>query len=543
MPAADVLARLEARAEGLSTDEARARLARFGPNQLPAPPRRSAVRRFLAQCNNVLIWVLLAAAVITAFLGEWTDTSVILGVVLVNATIGFIQEGRAEHALEAIGRLLSPQAVALRDGTQATLPAAELAPGDIVLLQPGDLVPADLRLMHCRNLQIDEAILSGESAPVAKRVEAVPASALLGDRVSMAWSGTLVTRGTGSGVVVATGSETEIGRISLLLARVEELATPLTRQLARFGKLLSGVIGVIAGLTMALGVMVHGYGLHQMFLAAVGLAVAAIPEGLPAIITITLAIGVQRMARRNAIIRQLPAVETLGSVSVICSDKTGTLTRNEMMASRVVLPGMSYEVTGDGLAVVLGLALPITPVQILWVNMITAVTLSIALAFEPAEHDLMRRPPRCPDEPLLGGFVAWRIAFVSAIVVAGTFSLFVHARAQGYGLEAARTLAVNALVMFEACYLLNVRHIHAPTLNLEGLLGNRIALAGIAAVFGFELLLTHLPLMNRLFATAPLALADWLLVLLVAFTVVPLVELEKYLWRRHEAGPRQLKAS
>jgi magnesium-transporting ATPase (P-type) len=187
------------------------------------------------------------------------------------------------------------------------------------------------------------------------------------------------------------------------------------------------------------------------------------------------------------------------------------------------------------LAVVLGMALPITPVQILWVNMITAVTLSIALAFEPAEHDIMRRPPRRPDEPLLGAFVAWRIAFVSAIVVAGTFGLFAQARAGGYDVATARTLAVNALVMFEAFYLINVRHIYAPTLNVEGLFGNRIALAGIGTVFGFELLLTHLPLMNRLFGTAPLSVTDWLLVLLVAFTVVPLVELEKFMLRRRGA--------
>jgi magnesium-transporting ATPase (P-type) len=894
LPPEEVLQAQEADTEGLSVAAAAARLAEHGPNRLPEAPRRSALRRFLAQFNNVLIYVLLVASMITALLGEWADTGVILGVVVVNALIGFIQEGKAERALEAISGMLSPRAIVLRGGRKVDLPAEQLVPGDIVVLQAGDLVPADLRLLKARNLQIEEAILTGESVPAEKSVVPVAEDAALGDRACMAWSGTLVSAGVGNGVVIATGANTEIGRISALLSGVQTLATPLTRQLERFGKVLSLVIGGVAVLTLLTGILVHGYELEDMFLAAVGLAVAAIPEGLPAIITITLAIGVQRMAARNAIIRKLPAVETLGSVSVICSDKTGTLTRNEMTASRVVLAERDYTVTGVGydphgalrvgdeepdcsadpvlmvlckaavlcndaefgdeaegdalqgdptegalvvlgmkagleparlrasqprddtipfeserrfmatlhhdhegrrfifvkgapervlsmcdkaatrdgpaefdredwlrraeqlgdeglrvlalatrtptagrsgeltvaevedsltllglvglidppreeairavaqcrdaginvkmitgdhlttaravgaamgigdgkrailgeqlqdlsdaemqslvartdvfarsspehklrivealqargsvvamtgdgvndapalkradvgvamgrggtevarqaaemvlsddnfasiesaveegrtvydnirksilfilptnaaeammilLAVMLGRSLPITPLQILWVNMITAVTLALALAFEPPERDIMERRPRHPDEPLLGRFVVWRISFVSMIVVAGTFGLFVHARTAGYELEAARTLAVNTLVMFEAFYLLNVRHILAPTLNLNGLLGNRIAVGAVLAVFCFQLLLTYVPVMNALFGTAPLELRDWLLVIGVSVTVVPLVELEKLILRRRGAATARLKAS
>ncbi len=886
LPVADVLARLEADPRGLSAAEAQRRRGRYGANRLPEPPRRSALMRLLSQCNNVLIWVLLAAAVITALLGEWTDTAVIIGVVAVNAAIGFVQEGKAERALEAISGLLSPRAMALRDGHREEIPAEDLVPGDLVVLQAGDLVPADLRITSRRNLQVDEAILTGESVAVEKSMLPVAEAASLGDRLCMTWSGTLVTAGTGVGVVVATGGDTQIGRISAMLSRVQTLSTPLTRQLDRFARKLSLVIAVIALATLLFGVLVHDYPLTEMFLAAVGLAVAAIPEGLPAIITITLAIGVQRMAARNAIIRQLPAVETLGSVSVICSDKTGTLTRNEMTASRVALQDAEYQVTGVGydphgalkldgveadprangvlmelcrgaalcndaefhledaaprlngdptegallvlamkagldpdrlrlevprddaipfesesrymatlhhdhhghrfvvakgaperilamcdsvaarngdepccrqawldraealaadglrvlalatgvphagcggelttaevesgltllglvglidppreeaiqaveqcrsaginvkmitgdhlstaravaaamgigdgrkavlgaeleplddaalmevaletdvfaraspehklrlvealqaggrvvamtgdgvndapalkradvgvamgkggtevsrqaaemvlsddnfasiesaveegrtvydnirkailfilptnaaeammivLAIVVGRALPITPLQILWVNMITAVTLALALAFEPPERDIMGRPPRHPDEPLLGRFVTWRIAFVSAVVVSGTFGLFVMARDAGYELDHARTMAVNALVMFEAFYLLNVRHMVAPTLNRNGLFGNRIAVAAVIAVSLFQVGFTYLPAMNTLFSTVALSGRDWLVVLLVAVTVVPLVELEKWVLRRRGA--------
>jgi len=345
-----VLAELGARPGGLTTGEARERLARYGPNRLRPPARRGPLARFLAQFHNILIYVLLGAAVMTALLGHGVDTAVILGVVVINAVIGFIQEGKAESALEAIRDMLPLQATVLRDGHRLELPAAELVPGDVVFLQSGDKVPADLRLLAVKSLQIQEAALTGESLPVEKHQRPAPENAALGDRHSMAFSGTLVTYGQGRGLVVATGDATEIGRISGLLATVAPLTTPLLRQLAGFGRTLTILILALAGLTFLFGTLVRDYAASEMFLAAVGLAVAAIPEGLPAIMTIALAIGVQRMAALHAIVRRLPAVETLGSVTVICSDKTGTLTRNEMTVQSVATSRDLYEVTGAGYA-------------------------------------------------------------------------------------------------------------------------------------------------------------------------------------------------
>lgn len=878
---AQVLRHLQADQSGLPMEEVARRLAQYGPNLLPEPKTRGPWLRFLLQFHNVLIYVLLAASLVTALLGHWVDTGVIIGVVVINALIGFVQEGKAENALRAIRQMLSPQAVVLRDGKRVTLPAEELVPGDVVLLQSGDKVPADLRLLRIKSLQIQEAALTGESVAVEKRVEPVARDAVLGDRHCMAYSSTLVTYGQGSGVVVATGAQTEIGRISALLAQVEVLTTPLLRQMAQFARWLTGVIITIAVLTFGFGVLARDYTAAQMFLAAVGLAVAAIPEGLPAIMTITLAIGVQRMARRHAIIRRLPAVETLGSVTVICSDKTGTLTRNEMtvqslvtfcgrfevtgvgynphggflfedrpiemeghpvlaeltrasllcndavlqekdgewtlqgdptegallalgykaglnpdfeqkewprtdvipfesqhrfmatlhhdhaghgfayvkgapervlemcslqrirgedvaidhhywqqhmeaMARRgqrvlaiafkaadtnqrelqfgdlefgltllgivgmidppredaiiavrrcksagiqvkmitgdhavtaaaigeqmsigngvKVLTGNEIEVmsdaqlqtvvgdtdifaraspehklrlvtalqaighvvamTGDGVndapalkradvgtamgekgtevakeaaemvladdnfasiahaveegrtvydnlkkailfilptnggealtivgAIMLGRSLPITPVQILWVNMITAVTLALTLAFEPPERNVMRRPPRNPHEPVLTHMFLWRIAFVSLILVTGTFGLFLWERSQGASLEAARTVAVNTLVMFEIFYLFNSRYITEPVLNREGLFGNRYTLWAIGLLILFQLAFTYTGALQTLFGTAAIDAQSWLRIVLVASSVLFLVELEKLVVR------------
>ena len=881
-----VLAALGSSAEGLSGAEARRRLARHGPNRLPEARPRSAWMRFLAQFHNVLIYVLLVAGATTAALGHWLDTGVILGVVLINALIGFVQEGKAEDALRAIRQMLSPRAMVLRDGRRISLAAEELVPGDVVTLQSGDKVPADLRLIRVKGLQIQEAVLTGESVAVEKGTEAVSADTALGDRLDMAYSGTLVTYGQGTGVVVETGARTEIGRISAMVAEVEQLTTPLLRQMDQFGRWLTAAILGIAGFTFGFGVLLRDYTAVEMFLAAVGLAVAAIPEGLPAIMTITLAIGVQRMARRNAIIRRLPAVETLGSVSVICSDKTGTLTRNEMTVRSTVtdsgslrITGTGYDphgafylddqevspqdqplliealraavlcndatleqvdgqwrvhgdpmegalliaglkagldpgtelglyprtdlipfesehrfmatlhhshtgeafiflkgapervlemcthqrtrdgdrpldrarwerwiealaaqgqrvlavsckpaqapkrelefadladelvllglfglidppreeaitairacqgagirvkmitgdhaataraiarqlhlanpddalsgrdletmdeaslrgrvvdvdvyarvspahklslvrllqargwvvaMTGDGVndapalkradvgiamgqkgteaakeasemvladdnfasiahaveegrtvydnlrkailfilptnggealtilgAVLLGFhQLPLTPVQILWVNMITAVTLALALAFEPPEPGVMRRPPRNPREPVLSGLFLWRIGFVSAILVSGTFGLFLWEMERGAAIEHARTVAVNTLVMFEIFYLFNARYITAPVFNREGLTGNPYVLWAIAALILFQLAFTYLGPMQTLFGTADIGVAVWGRIVLVASSVLFLVELEKALIHRLRA--------
>ncbi len=857
----EACAAVSGRVEGLSGEEAQRRLARYGPNRLRQPDRRGPVSRFLLQFHNILIYVLLAAAVTTGLLGHWVDTGVIAGVVVINAAIGFIQEGKAEKALAAIRDMLSLQASVLRDGHRVVVAAEAVVPGDVVLLSPGDKVPADLRLFHVRGLQVQEAALTGESLPVEKSIRLFAAETPLGDRAGMAYAGTLVARGQASGLVVATGDRTEIGRIGAMVADVQTLTTPLLRKLAGFGRQLTVAILVVATATMAFGILVRGYTAAEMFMAAVGLAVAAIPEGLPAIMTIALAIGVQRMAERNAIVRRLPAVETLGSVTVICSDKTGTLTRNEMTVQSVAtarhdfaVTGVGYDpagafvlddaevhpedhpvllemiraallcndaelrradggwivdgdpmegallalamkagcdteverkssprsdvipfesehrfmatlhhdhaghafvyvkgaperilgmcdrvlavacgapapkqrelgyadveaglsflglfglidpprqeaieavghcraagvrvkmitgdhattaraiaaklglertdrvvsgaelaghdaaalaaaarsadvfartspehklrlvealqaggevvaMTGDGvndapalkradvgiamgvkgteaakeaaemvladdnfasiaraveegravydnlrkaiafilptnggqagtlvLAIILGLPLPITPVQILWVNMITAVTLALALAFEPMERDVMRRPPRRPDEPLLTGFLIWRIAFVSLIMLAGTFGLFLFERAAGASEALARTVAVNTLVAFEIFYVFNTRRLRAAVTDWEGFFGSRAVLVAVAAVIVFQLLFTYAPPLQRLFGTEPLDVATWLRILAVAVWVYVLVELEKAVARRLRARPRR----
>ncbi|MFT7860522.1 MAG: HAD-IC family P-type ATPase, partial [Sulfurimonas sp.] len=339
---------LQSSTQGLSKKEVEKRLLKYGPNRMKPPKKWSFFEHFFSQFHNVLIYVLLAAAVVTAFLEHWIDTGVILGVVLINAFIGVLQEGKAEKALDAIRKMLSSQAMVHRDGKFEVINAEELVPGDIVNLQSGDKVPADLRLIDVKDLQIDEAILTGESLPVKKALEPVKSDAAVADRRSMAYSGTLVTYGTAKGIVVATADETEIGHISTMLRDVEKLETPLLKQIGVFSKWLStGIIGV-AIFTLIIGVLIHNYTMVEMFMSGVSMAVAAIPEGLPAIMTIALAIGVQKMAGRQAIIRLLSAVETLGSVTVICSDKTGTLTRNEMTVRSVITASGVFEVSGSG---------------------------------------------------------------------------------------------------------------------------------------------------------------------------------------------------
>ncbi|MCX4188220.1 cation-transporting P-type ATPase [Methylophaga sp. OBS4] len=868
---------------GLDTAEAGRRLAQFGPNRLPESKKRSLFSRFLAQCHNVLIYVLLAAALITALLEHWVDSAVIFAVVLINALIGLIQEGKAEDAILALKTMLSSQASVLRDNSKQNIPAEQLVVGDVVFLQAGDKVPADLRLLQIKNLQLQEAALTGESLPVSKAIDPLPEDTVLADRDCLAFSGTLVTCGQATGMVVATGGDTELGRISAMLSQVTILTTPLLRQMAQFGHQLTLLIIAVAFVTMVLGVWLHDFSWSDMFIAAVSLAVAAIPEGLPAVMTITLAIGVQKMAARRAIIRRLPAVETLGAVTVICSDKTGTLTRNEMTVTEIVsvddgvfaITGVGYDphgsfeqqaqivntddfpalitlsralvlcndahlkaedngwrllgdptegalltlamkagldpvfererwprvdsipfesehqfmaslhhdheghfvcylkgaperifnmcdsqglgehkkpldlscwqqqletmagrgqrvlaiackvmppeplslnfddvadgltliglvgmidpprqeaidavrecqsagikvkmitgdhvvtaaaiaekmglgageialegqmiesmddmalasavskasvfaratpehklrlvtalqangevvaMTGDGVndapalkradvgtamgqngtevakeaaemvladdnfasivnaveegrtvydnlkkailfilptntgealiviaAIMLGMTLPITPPQILWVNMITAVTLALALAFEPSEPGLMQRKPRDSKAPILTLSLLWRIAFVGVVLMLGSFGLFLWEMQQGSSIEYARTVAVNTLVMFEIFYLFNSRYIKAPVLNREGLLGNRYALMAIAVLLVFQLAFTYLPPMQLLFGSSGLTVQTWLVITLVASTVLWLVELEKWLIRK-----------
>jgi magnesium-transporting ATPase (P-type) len=335
--------------KGLDRFEVEDRQQNFGPNALTQRKGQGPLLRFLLQFNQALVYILLVAVIIKLFLGAWVDAGVIFGVVLLNSIIGFIQEGKALSALDALSRALTTETTVLRAGGKQRIDARELVPGDIVLLASGDKVPADLRLLQSRSLQIDESALTGESLPVEKLSGVLGHDTTLADRANMAYSSTLVTYGTGVGVITDTGDNTEIGRISELIASAEVLATPLTRKIARFSHLLLYAILGLATMTFLVGLW-HGDSWIDLFMAAVALSVAMIPEGLPAVLTITLAIGVARMAKRNAIIRHLPAVETLGSTTVICSDKTGTLTRNEMTVQQLWAGGENFAVSGIGYA-------------------------------------------------------------------------------------------------------------------------------------------------------------------------------------------------
>ncbi|TPE62677.1 HAD-IC family P-type ATPase [Sandaracinobacter neustonicus] len=350
LPDYEVLARLQADIGGLSGAEAAARLGVHGPNSLPVSRGVHPLRRFLAQFNSALIYFLLAAAAGATVLGHPIDAAVILAVVLVNAIVGFLQEGKAERALNAIRGLIAPHAHVLRDGHRQSLPVEGLVPGDIVLLEAGDRVPADVRILHARGLSIDEALLTGESVTSEKQEQAVAADASIGDRSNMGFSGTLIATGQAKAVVVKTGVHTEIGRISAMLQQVESVSTPLLRQIDRFARRFTWFVLAGSVLLFAFAVLARDFEWTEALIAVVALAVGVVPEGLPAVITITLAIGVQRMAARKAVIRKLPAVETLGATSVICTDKTGTLTRNEMTARHLHLPDHRLEVSGSGYA-------------------------------------------------------------------------------------------------------------------------------------------------------------------------------------------------
>jgi magnesium-transporting ATPase (P-type) len=880
---AESLAALQAEPGGLAEDEAERRLGTYGPNRLPQSRPRSSLLRFLVQFHNLLIYVLVAAGVLAALIGHVTDAMVIFAVVVANAVIGFVQEGRAERALEAIRSMIDPNASVIRGGHRVTIRADKLVPGDIVMLEAGDRVAADLRLIKARNLRVDEAVLTGESVPVDKSTAAVAADAALGDRFSMAFSGTFVTTGHGIGVAVATGAASELGRISTLIGAVERLTTPLVRQMDRFARQITLAVLSVSALVFAYAAFVQSYALDEAFMVVVGLAVAAIPEGLPAVMTIALAVGVQRMASRNAIIRRLPAVETLGAVSIICTDKTGTLTRNEMMVSRalteaaeIVVDGSGYApaggflvggtpidpsawplleelslagllcndahlrqapgkagesgpwvidgdpmegalvalamkaghdaevararfarldeipfdsrhrymatlhareghppvayvkgaperilrmcavvatpdgegrldaalwhrrvealaadgqrvlalarrglpegtreisgddvesglcllglvglmdpprpeavaavaecraagiqvkmitgdhvataraiarqlgladdpkavtgqdldsfegerfdrnareatvfartspehklrlveslqsdgsivaMTGDGvndapalkradvgvamggkgteaakeasemvladdnfasivaavregrtvydnltkviawtlptnggesftiiLAILFGLTLPVTPVQILWINMVTAVALGLTLAFEPAEPNVMRRPARVARQPLLSPRLIWRILIVSALMVAGTFGIYAWAIGRGLPLETARTLVVNTLVVMEIFYLFSVRFVHGTSLTWRGVLGTPAVLIGVSIVIVAQFAFTYLPPLQAVFGSRPVSLLDGLAIVGVGVALLLIVEVEK----------------
>ncbi|MCX7718375.1 MAG: cation-transporting P-type ATPase [Candidatus Sumerlaeaceae bacterium] len=391
---ASVLGEFSTREEGLTSSEARQRLEQYGPNEISRARGEGPLVIIWRQINNPLIWVLLASSALAIVMGKGVDGFVVLGVVVVNTIIGFIQEYRAGKAIEALALMVPETTTVVRDGTRHSISAQELVPGDIVALASGDKVPADMRLLAVRNLQVEEAALTGESVPVEKSDGILEPDTVLADRRNMVYGGTLVTYGTATAVVVATGNNTELGRISSMLRETTDLETPLTKSMAVFGRYLTAAILAVAVALKVIG-MIRGYGWLDAALAAISLAVAAIPEGLPAIITIALAIGVRRMANRRAIIRKLPAVETLGSTTVICSDKTGTLTRNEMTVQRLVTPKGEYSLTGVGYT-------PQGELQDAQGNALGAVPDDVAL--------LLRAGLLCNDAALArGDDGAWRI--------------------------------------------------------------------------------------------------------------------------------------
>ncbi len=420
LPDTEVLDLLDTHAQhGLDRFEVEQRQREHGPNALTPRKGHGPLVRFLLQFHQALVYILLAAVVIKLSLGAWVDAAVIFGVVFLNSVIGFVQESKALGALEALARSMTTEATVIRAGHRRRIDARELVPGDAVLLASGDKVPADLRLLETRNLRIEEAALTGESLPVEKATGVLAHDTTLADRANMAYSSTLVTYGTGRGVVVATGDATEIGRISDLLAGTAALDTPLTRRIAAFSRLLMVAILSLAALTFAVGAFWHDQSAVDMFIAAVALAVAMIPEGLPAVLTITLAIGVTRMARRHAIIRRLPAVETLGSTTVICSDKTGTLTRNEMTVQRLWTAGDLVTVEGVGYLPEGRLLLGDAPPD---------------LGCHAALAELLRTGLLCNDATLRHGAEGWRIegdptegALLVAAAKAGLEATRVHA--------------------------------------------------------------------------------------------------------------------
>lgn len=332
---------------GLNTAEVSKRQAAGGPNRMSSKRSTPAWLKFLQQFHQPLVYIMLVAVGVTTSLGEWVDAAVIGSIVLINAIVGFLQETKAETAIEALAKMVVTEATVRREGKKQRVASESLVVGDVVLLQSGDRVPADMRLVEVRSLQADESALTGESLPVAKQIDVLPEGTELADRTNLAFAGTFITSGQAEGLVCLIGDQTETGRIAGMIAGAEELTTPLTKQIARFSQMVLWVILGLAALTFAVGVL-RGEKPAGMFMAAVALAVGAIPEGLPAAVTIVLAIGVSRMARRQAIIRKLPAVETLGSTTIICSDKTGTLTENQMTVREVFAGGRLYTVTGSG---------------------------------------------------------------------------------------------------------------------------------------------------------------------------------------------------
>ncbi|MCU0569325.1 MAG: HAD-IC family P-type ATPase, partial [Oculatellaceae cyanobacterium Prado106] len=397
-----IVARLGSdRKAGLSGAMVRDRQQQFGLNELTVKAGKPAWLRFLLQFNQALLYILLVAGAIKAFLGSWTNAAVIWGVTVINAIIGYVQESKAEGAIAALAKAVTTEATVIREGQKQRIPSQQITLGDIVLLTSGDKIPADLRLIETRSLQIDESALTGESVPVQKQTEPLQADMPLAERTNMAYAGSFVTFGQGVGVVVAIANATEVGKISESLGQRTDLSTPLTRKFAKFSHTLLYIILTLATLTLVVGVS-RGVSLAEMFEAAVALAVSAIPEGLPAVVTVTLAIGVNRMAKRHAIIRKLPAVETLGGATVICSDKTGTLTENQMTVQAIEAGGQRYQVSGTGYA-------PQGEISVAEAADLDSIRLPIRLADHPTLYHCLLAGMLCNDSHLEGQESSWTV--------------------------------------------------------------------------------------------------------------------------------------
>ncbi|AAM07430.1 TPA: calcium-translocating P-type ATPase, SERCA-type [Methanosarcina acetivorans] len=342
-----VLEELKTSEEGLSSEEAEKRLEEYGKNELKEKEKVSVLRLFLSQFKSILIFILIVASIVSALLGETIDSVVILFTVFLAGVLGFVQEYRAEKAIELLKSLTSPEATVIRNGAEKKIPSTELIPGDIILLQTGDRIPADARIIKEFNLKVDESSLTGESVPVQKITDALPASTSKADRKNMVYAGTSVAYGRGKGVVTATGMKTSFGELAGLLGTIERSRTPLQESLDKFGRWIGGATLVIVAFVAVLGVF-SGFPPLDMFLWGVALAVAAIPEALPAVVTVGLGLGVRRMVKRHALVRKLPSVETLGATDVICSDKTGTLTQNKMTVEKIYVNKQNLKVTGNG---------------------------------------------------------------------------------------------------------------------------------------------------------------------------------------------------